>query len=80
MQNLIKLTSICMAKEIKNKTKRQFTEQEKIVSNDGTEKRLISRIYKQLLQLNSKKANNKIEKWTKKHEQTFPQRRYVDGQ
>ena len=53
--DLIKLTSFCTAKETKKKTKRQFTEWEKIVSNDATDKGLISKIYKQLIQLNSKK-------------------------
>ena len=53
--DLIKLTSFCTAKEPKKKTKRQLTEWEKIVSNDATDKGLISGIYKQLMQLNSKK-------------------------
>uniref|UniRef100_A0A8D1A965 Uncharacterized protein n=1 Tax=Sus scrofa TaxID=9823 RepID=A0A8D1A965_PIG len=63
--DLIKLTSFCTAKETQKKTKRQLTEWEKIVSNDTTDKGLISRIHKQLIQLNSKKANNPMEKWAK---------------
>uniref|UniRef100_A0A8D1ECS9 Uncharacterized protein n=1 Tax=Sus scrofa TaxID=9823 RepID=A0A8D1ECS9_PIG len=63
--DLIKLTSFCTAKKTKKKTKGQLTEWEKIVSNDATDKGLISRIYKQLIRLNSKKANNPIEKWAK---------------
>ena len=62
-RDLIKLTRFCTAKETKKKTKRQLTEQEKIVSNDATDKGLISKIYKQLIQLNSKTVNNPIEKW-----------------
>ena len=62
--DLIKLTSFCTAKEtIPKNPKRQLTEWEKIVSNDVTDKGLISKIYKQLIQLNSKKANNPMEKW-----------------
>ena len=63
--DLIKWTSFCTAKETKKKTKRQLTEWEKIVSKDATDKGLISRIYKQLIQLNSKKANHPMEKWAK---------------
>ena len=63
--DLIKLKSFCTAKETKKKTKRQLTEWEKTVSNDATDKGLISRIYKQLIQLNRKKANNPVGKWVK---------------
>ena len=50
----MKLTSFCTAKETINKTKRQPTEWEKIFANDTTDKGLISKIYKQLIQLNKK--------------------------
>uniref|UniRef100_A0A8W4F7I4 Uncharacterized protein n=1 Tax=Sus scrofa TaxID=9823 RepID=A0A8W4F7I4_PIG len=63
--DLIKLTRFYTAKGTKKKTKRQLTEWEKTVSNDATDKGLISKIYKQLIQLNSKKANNPMEKWAK---------------
>ena len=63
--DLIKLTSFCTPKESKMKTKRQLIEWEKLVSNDATDKGLISRIHKQLIQPNSKKANQSMEKWAK---------------
>ena len=61
-QDRIKLTGFCTAKEPKKKTKRQLTEWEKIVSNGATDEGLISRIYKQFIQPNSKKANQSMEK------------------
>ena len=63
--DLIKLKSFCTAKDTQKKTKRQLTEWEKTVSNDATDKGLISRIYKQLIQPDSKKANQSMEKWAK---------------
>ena len=78
--DLIKLTSFCTAKETKKKTKRQLTEWEKIVSNDTTDKGLISRTYKQLIQLNSKKANNPMERWAKDLSRHFSKKCYTDGQ
>ena len=53
--DLIKLKSFCTAKETINKTKRQPSEWEKIFANESTDKRLISKVYKQLMQLNIKK-------------------------
>ena len=61
--DLIKLKSFCTAKETINKMKRQPTEWEKIFANDSTDKGLISKIYKQPIQLNIKKPNNPIKKW-----------------
>ena len=53
--DLIKLRSFCTAKETLNKMKRQPTEWEKIFANESTDKGLISKIYKYLLPLNTKK-------------------------
>ena len=52
-------------KETISKVKRQPSEWEKIIANEVTDKQLISKIYKQLLQLNSRKINNPIKKWAK---------------
>ena len=61
--DLIKLKIFCTAKESKKKPKRQLSEWEKIVSNNATDKGLFSKIYKQLIKLNTIKTNNPIEKW-----------------
>ena len=62
---LIKLKSFCTAKETLSKVKRQPSEWEKIIANEITDKGLISKIYKQLIQLNTSKTNNPIKKWEK---------------
>ena len=59
----MKLKSFCTAKETINKTKRQLSEWEKIFANDATDKGLISKIYKQLMQLNTQKNKHPIQKW-----------------
>ena len=61
--DLMKLRSFCTAKETIKKTKRQPSEWEKIFANEATDKGLISKIYKQLMQLNIQKTNNPIQKW-----------------
>ena len=63
-KDLIKLKSFCTAKETISKVKRQPSEWEKIIANE-TDKGLISKIYKQLIQLNVRKTNNLIKKWGK---------------
>ena len=63
--DLIKLKSFCTTKEAISKVKRQPSEREKIIANEATDKQLISKIYKQLLQLNSRKINDPLKKWAK---------------
>ena len=63
--DLIKLKSFCTAKETISKVKIQPSEWEKIIANETTDKELISKIYKQLIQLNPRKANNPVKKWEK---------------
>ena len=64
-RDLIKLKSFCTAKGTISKVKRQPSEWEKITANETTDKGLISKIYKLLIQLNTRKINNPIKKWGK---------------
>ena len=59
----MKLKSFCTAKEAIKKMKRQPSEWENIFANELTDKGLISKVYKQPMQLNIKKTNNPIQKW-----------------
>ena len=51
--------------------KRQPSEWEKTIANEATDKQLISKIYKQLLQLNSRKINDPIKQWAKELDRQF---------
>ena len=77
--DLTKIKSLCTTKETISKVKRQPSEWEKIIANKATEKELISKIYKQHLQLNSRKIKDPIKKLAKGKKQTFLQRRHTDG-
>ena len=63
--DFIKIKSFCMAKENSIKMKREPTIWENIFANDTSDKGLISKIYKELTQLHSRKTNNSIKKWAK---------------
>ena len=69
--DLIKIKSFCTTKETVSKVKRQPSEWEKIIANEAMDKKLISKIYKQLLQLNSRKIKDPIKKWAKELNRHF---------
>ena len=61
--DLIKLKGFCTEKETISKVKRQPSEWEKIIADEKTDTGLISKIYEQLIQLNTRETNNPIKKW-----------------
>ena len=63
--DLIKLKSFCIAKETISKVKRQPSEWEKIIASRTADKGLIFKIYKQPIQLNTRKTKNPIKQWGK---------------
>ena len=63
--NLVKFKSFCTAKETISKMKRQPSEREKMIANEITDKGFISKIYRQLIQLKTRKTNNPTKKWEK---------------
>ena len=70
--DLIKIKSFCTTKETISKVKRQPSEWEKIITKEATDKELIPKIYKNHLQLNSRKINDPIKKWAKELNRHFP--------
>jgi len=69
--DLNKIKSFCTTKETISKVKRQPSEWEKIIANETMDKELISKIYKQHLQLNSRKIDDLINKWAKELNRHF---------
>ena len=67
----MKLKSFCTTKETISKVKRQPSEWEKIIANEAIVKKLISKIYKQLLQVISRKIQDPIKKWAKELNRHF---------
>ena len=61
----------CTVKETISKTKRQSTEWEKIFANDISDKGLVSKIYKELIKLNTQKTNHLVKKWAKEMNRSF---------
>ena len=69
--DLTKIKSFCTTEETISKVKRQPSEWEKIIANKAMDKELMSKIHKQILQLNSRKINDPIKKWAKELNRHF---------
>ena len=72
----MKLKSFCITKETISKVKRQPSDWQKIIANKATDKGLISKIHKQLLQLNSRKRNDPIKNGPKNQTDISPKKTY----
>ena len=71
------LKAFAQLRETINKIKRQPSKWEKITANKTTDKGLISKIYRQLMQLNTRKTNNPYQKMGRRPKETFLQRRHT---
>ena len=69
--DLIKTKSFCTTKKTISKVKRQPSEWEKIIANETNTKELISKIYKQLMQLNTRKISDSNKKWARELNRHF---------
>ena len=69
--DLIKIKSFCTAKETINKPKRQPMEWEKIFANDISDKGLVSKIYKELPKLYTRKTKNPVKNWAENMNRHF---------
>ena len=67
----MKIKTFCTTKETINKTKRQPTEWEKVFANDISDKGLVSKIYKELTKLHTRKTNNPVKKWAENMNRHF---------
>ena len=72
----IKLKNFCTTRETISKVKSQLSEWKKIIANKATDKELISKIYKQLLKLNSRKISDPIKNWPKNQTDISPKKTY----
>ena len=74
--DLMKLQSFCEAKDTINKTKRPLTDWERIFTYPKSDRGLISNIYKELKEVDSRKSNNPIKKWGSELKKEFSPEEY----
>jgi hypothetical protein len=77
--NFVKLQRSSRAKDTVNKTKRPPTDWERIFTNPKSDRGLISNIYKELKELNSRNSNNPIKKWGTELNNEFSTEEYQKG-